>query len=78
MLECVESMKKYGILVRWKGGFWTREGCPVKYMFGEIPFPEWHYNWSTVKALVDRKIFVFTEYNRDHNFQEYPVAAKMN
>lgn len=78
MLDCIESMKRHGILVRWSGGYWTREGCPVKIIMEEVKIPEWSYNWNTIKALVDRGIFIITEENEDKfTFQKYPVAVKI-
>lgn len=78
MIECIKSMERYKLLVRWKGGFWTREGCPVKQIFDEIPVPEWSYNWGTIKALIARGIFIVTEENQNqYTFEKYPVAVKM-
>lgn len=78
MLDCIRSMEQWKLLVRWKGGYWTREGCPVKYIFNEHPVPEWSYNWNTVKALIDRGIFIVTEENENqYTFEKFPVAVKM-
>lgn len=78
MLECIESVKKHGTLVRWKGGYWTREGCSVKYIFQEIPIPDWWYTWATVKSLIDREILMITEENYNaYDLKYYPVAVKL-
>lgn len=79
MLECIESMKRCGTLVRWKGGYWTREGCPNKIVLGEkMPIPEWYYSGPTVQALIDRGIFQVTEENYNgYDLKYYPVAVKL-
>lgn len=77
MLECIESAKKWGLLVRWKGGFWTRENAPSR-IIDEVTMPEWWYTGATVQALIDRGIFQVTEekYN-GYDLKFYPVAVKL-
>jgi hypothetical protein len=78
MQECVEAVKRYNLLVRWKGGYWTREKCPVKFLFGEIPVPEWYFTGNTIMALVKRGVLQVTEENFDtFNQTYYPVAVKL-
>lgn len=77
MQDCLESVKRHGLLVRWKGGYWTREGCPTKTV-DENEVPEWFYNWSTVKALIDRGILMVTEENYNpYDLKYFPVAVKL-
>ena len=77
MLDCIESMKRCGLLVRWKGGYWTRENCPKK-IVDEVEVPEWWYSGSTVEALIKRGIFQVTEENYNgYDLKYYPVAVIM-
>lgn len=78
MLECIEKLKQHGILVRWSGGYWTREGCPTKKIFEEIPIPEWYFTWGTINSLISRGILYVSEENFDkYNQTYYPVAVKL-
>ena len=77
MIDCIKSVERHKTLVRWKGGYWTRQGCPTK-VIDETEVPEWWYTWSTIKALVDRGILTVTEHNYNpYDLKYYPVAIKL-
>lgn len=77
MQECIQSVRQHGLLVRWKGGYWTREGCPTK-IVDEAVVPEWWYTWGTIKSLIDRDILFVSEENYNTYDQAYyPVAVKL-
>ncbi len=73
----IESVKKYGQLIRLKGGYWTRKDCPVK-IVDEAEVPEWWYPWGTIKSLIDRGILTACEHVYNSYKQKYyPVAVKL-
>ena len=37
--------------MRWRGGFWTYEGCRSIGKVGDVPVPEWWAPVQTVRAL---------------------------
>ena len=78
MLDCIESLKTYKVLVRWSGGYWTRPGCPVKTIWDEVKIPEWHYTGNTINALIERGVIIATDLNRNTATGEYyPVEVKL-
>lgn len=49
-----EGLERGGILVRWRGGWWTYPGCAVKEVSKGHRVPEWSVMAGTIKALRER------------------------
>lgn len=49
-----------GVLVRWRGGFWTTPDTPVELRTGSVLIPKWYAQIQTVRAMERKGLLVRT------------------
>ena len=77
MQECIDKLKLHGELIRYKGGFWSRKNCNMKYnSFLDANQPEWFFLESTINALIKRDKVIATDFNT-YNQVMTPSAVKL-
>lgn len=64
---CIKkAQESRGVLVRYEGGFWSAEDVPMSKVYAAYPgsrfnCPEWYFGTSTIRALINKGIFVITQ-----------------
>lgn len=76
-LECIETLKEHGKLIKYSGGFWSAQNVEIKHVpCTPDPYdaPTWYISTRTINALIKKGVLKITA-EKSWNGKPYPVEV---